>query len=307
MPVESLSDLAEEWELTLDNVAATSRIVYLRSVRQFTTWLAGTYPELTEPGQITSRHVRGWLQSLAEAGRSDATRRVRLIALRLFFGYLASEPDTGVTANPAANIDLPDVKLQPVPVLRDEDLSTLLRVMDGASFVDRRDTAIVRLLIDTGCRRGELAGINLDDVDLRGQEIILKQTKGGWSRIVPIGSRATLALRKYLRARDRHPAVDSPALFLSTRPGSRSGWRISGGGVAEMLERRCKAAGLPTINPHKFRHTWAHDMLAHGAGETNVERLAGWRSPLMVRRYGASAADMRARDAAKRLRRGDRV
>jgi integrase len=305
--MEVLADLAEEWELTLDNVSESSRIVYLRSVRQFTAWLAETHPDLTEPGQIQTRHVRAWLQSLADTGRSDGTRRVRLIAVRLFLAYLAGEPDTGVATNPAAGIDLPEAKLQPIPILQDEDLITLLRGMDGASFVNRRDTAIVRILLDTGCRRGELAGINVDDLDLRGQEITLRRTKGGWFRVVPIGSRTTLALRKYMRTRARHPAVDSPALFLSTRPGARSGWRITGGGVAEMLERRCRAVGLATINPHKFRHTWAHDMLAHGAGETNVERLAGWRSPLMVRRYGNSAADMRARDTAKRLRRGDRV
>lgn len=305
--VDLFDDLAAEWELVLGEVAKPTRVVYLRGVRQFAAWLADAHPEVVEPGAVTERHVHGWQRSMADAGRSNATRRVRLIAVRLFFAYLLAEPDTGVTHNPAGRIELPEAGQPVVPVIHDGDLTSLLRSMDGSRFVDRRDAAMVRVLLDTGCRRAELAGIDVDDLDLRAQEITLHQTKGGRARIVPVGSRTALALRKYLRARATHAAAGSPALFLSVRSGDRGGWRISGAGVGEMLNRRCTAAGLAPINPHRFRHTWAHDLLANGAQEGDVEKLAGWRSPAMVRRYGASAADQRARDAARRLGRGDRV
>jgi integrase len=271
--------------------------------------MVAAHPTVRSISQLERRHVDGWMRHLAEdLGRSEATRRVRLIALRKFLAYLATEPDIDLDRNPAESVALPTPKTKAVPVIHDDDLATLLRAVEkGSSFVDRRDAALIRVLIDTGCRRGELAGIDIDDVDLRTHDITLRRTKGGDERLVPIGAKTALALRKYLRARQKHAAASSPALFLSIRSGPRGGWRISGGGIAELLVRRCESVRLAPVHPHMFRHTWANDLLSHGANEGDVEKLAGWRSPLMVRRYGASAAAQRARDSSRRLARGDRV
>ncbi len=61
------------------------------------------------------------------------------------------------------------------------------------------------------------------------------------------------------------------------------------------------------VHPHAFRHSWAHDWRLAGGDSEDLKRLAGWRSDAMLVRYGASAADHRAMQAARRLRRGDRV
>jgi integrase len=77
-------------------------------------------------------------------------------------------------------------------------------------------------------------------------------------------------------------------------------------GIADILERRCQAAGIPRLGAHSFRHLFAHSMLSSGMQETGLMRLAGWRSRQMVARYAASAGTERAIAAYRRIAPSDR-
>src|SRR5437899_9789642 len=117
----------------------------------------------------------------------------------------------------------------------------------------------------------------------------------------PFGKQTALALDRYLRARDQHPRADSPALWLGLKG------PMTGSGVYQTVDERSRQAGIEHLHPHRFRHTFAHQWLAEGGQEGDLMRLAGWQSRSMLQKYGASAADERAREAHKKLGLGDRL
>lgn len=281
--------------------------VYQRGLAQFRTHLADAHPDVAGPEGVHRRHVESWLASLSAEGRGPATRRVRLMTLKAFYGWLSSEPGTELTANPTIGVRAPDVPLPPVPVIADQDLRAVLATCSAATFVDLRDAAILRVLIACGLRRNELCSLDAADLDLRTATLTV-MGKGGKPRLVSIGgTKTSLALSRYQRLRRKHPGAGEAALFLSTRCDARGSYRLMGGGVAEMVRRRCTIADVPAFHPHQLRHTWAHVNKQAGLSDEDLERMAGWSSPLMVRRYGRALADERARDAHARLATGDRL
>ena len=150
---------------------------------------------------------------------------------------------------------------------------------DSGEFAGFRELAILETLYATGMRLSEIAGLNLADLDLVSDQVKVRG-KGKKERLLPLGSYAVRALRRYYRVRDqllaRLPAgkADHGAVFLSHRGARLTPRAIQG------IVRRCVAAigaraGLKT---HSLRHSFATHLLDAGADLRAVQELLGHSS-----------------------------
>jgi site-specific recombinase XerD len=240
--------------------------------------------------QITKADIEGFLAHFLET-RASATARQRYASLSQFFKWAAAEGE--IPTDPMETISPPRVVEQPVPVLTVDQLRALLAATKGKSFEQVRDEAIIRLFADTGMRLGEMAGLDASDIDLS-LAVAVVRGKGSRLRSVPFGDKTAAALDRYRRQRLRHQLANLDAWWLG-RKGS-----LGESGIAQMLKRRASDAQIGDLHPHMFRHSFAHQWLAAGGNEGDLQRIAGWSSPQMLQRYGRSAADQRAREAYRR-------
>jgi len=250
---------------------------YSRDLEAFTEFCDRHYAGAWSWETVDRLGLRGFLGELQRRGLSKRSAARALSAVRSLYRYL--QENHGVPSNIARAAKVPKLDKR-LPTYMDREQTQALFAWaearaEGDDFAATRDLAVLELFYSTGIRLSELSGMNLEDLDLLSDQAKVRG-KGRKERIVPVGSRAVLALRRYLNLREKaiaRPGSDRRAVFVG-----RLGRRLGPRGIQRAVHTMFDAVGGVNLRVHSLRHTFATHMLDAGADLRAVQELLGHAS-----------------------------
>jgi integrase/recombinase XerC len=229
--------------------------------------------------------IRGFLGSVHERGQSRATSARKLAAVRAFLRYLRRE--AVIDQDPGALVATPKQDVRMPAHLSEDEMARLLAAPAEDGPLGRRDRAILELFYASGLRLSELAGLDLEDVNL-GARMVRVMGKGGKERLVPFNTSAASAIRASLKDREQlvreGPStrrVRRNPLFVNYR-GTALGTRS----IDRLVRRYVVASSTRLgISPHALRHSFATHLLQRGADLRAIQELLGHARLGTTQRY----------------------
>ncbi len=307
----SVEELVSEWGRDLESADRSGHTVraYSGAVRDFLLWYRdeeGRSPTLADLTPIALLGYRNELQH--EQAKSTSTVNTRLAGLRSFCAWLVEHGH--LTADPSSRLKSVGRQAPPAPKgLTDKQVNALLRVASRSRYGER-EYALVQVLLQTGMRIGECAGLDMEDISFgkRGGAVTIRAGKGNKSRSVPLNASARQALAAYAAPTLRvEPTVQAVARAWPRRRrgvdgtplwGSQKGGRLSCQAmrrVIDCLVRAASARGLlpPDASAHTLRHTFAMFYLKDNPGDLiGLATLLGHSSLDTTRIYGQPTSEM---------------
>jgi len=234
--------------------------------------------------EIDSLTIRAFIAELHAIGIARSSIARKLATLRSFFRYLCRE---GVfQANPAKLVSTPKLPKHLPAHLSVDEIDRLMASPARQDPPSARDRGILELFYASGIRLSELVGLDLHNLDLR-EGLVKVKGKGNKERIVPVGSKAKMALKGYLDKRKEliqtsgQGPLGPPGVFLNRRGG-----RLSARSVGRILLKYLQRSGLgPKITPHGLRHSYATHLLEAGADLRAIQELLGHSRLSTTQRY----------------------
>ncbi len=217
-------------------------------------------------GFMSRDRVRNQNAHDTEYGINSASRARKIATIRSFYKYLTVKTKQ-LESNPIQDLDSPKIMKSLPRYLSLEESMALLDNVEGANR--ERDFCILTIFLNCGLRISELVGLNLSDVRPDHLRVL---GKGNKERVVYLNDACVEAINDYLAVRKTIAAVDTRALFLSTRR-----TRISTSTVHALVKKHLSAAGIDSTkySSHKLRHTAATLMLHSGVDVRTLQELLG--------------------------------
>ena len=266
-----LTHLEKERDQSAHTISA-----YQRDLELFTQFCQRYYGGDWDFARVDRLGLRGFLGEFERKGLARRTAARALSAVRSLYRYLQVHHD--LAKNPLRAVKSPRLDKRLPRHLRIEETERIFAGAESAAsdgeFEALRDLAMLELFYSSGIRLSELRGLNLGSVDLLSDQVKVLG-KGRKERIVPVGSRAVKALRKYLASRERVAlkGPDRQAVFVSRR-----GRRLSPATIQRRIHRLYTAGGARGFRVHSLRHTFATHMMDAGADLRSVQEMLGHAS-----------------------------
>ena len=264
----------EEHLVLVRNLADNSIKGYVSDLESFLAHLEKL--KIEEFSQLELTHIRSWLAYLQSTGAARSTMARRIVSIRAFTYWAASQGWIKSDLGAELAIPKPHRTLPEVLDIADTDIvisSMQTRADEDPSPLTIRDLAMIEILYATGIRVSELCGLDFRSFD-ETRKTLHVLGKGNKERVVPMGIPAVKALQRYLT--QARPALvnerSGSAIFLGSR-----GKRIDQRTVREVVYEAMQAVGS-TMGPHGLRHTAATHLLEGGADLRTVQEILGHSS-----------------------------
>ncbi len=246
-------------------------ISYKRALQDFHDWYRTTYVEEPTVPLLTDVEVREWRTHLSITRQHGAaTVNQYLAAIRSLVRHYGG------------NLQVKGMKkvMRPISPLNGRELGRLLAATNGASWLSKRNEAMIELMARTGLRVSEIIALQIKDVTIsqRKGEVLIRHGKGMKERSIPLGQQARRALEGYLLIR---PTEICDWLFVS-----RSHKPLSPRDLQRMVMNVAYQAGIRRrVTPHLLRHTFATRALRNGIDLATLARLLGHETLTTTARY----------------------
>jgi integrase/recombinase XerC len=226
--------------------------------------------EATPLAKLQIHHLRRFVAQLHARGLDGRSLARMLSAWRGFYRYLAR--DHGYTSNPCVGLRAPKAKKSLPQALSPDEAGRLMEIPDDDRLATR-DKAIYELFYSSGLRLAELT--SLAPADINFSDATVRVTgKGAKTRVVPVGSQALAALKKWLVERALLVKEGTEALFVN-----RNGTRLTARAIQYRMKQWALKLGLAAnVHPHVLRHSFASHVLQSSGDLRAVQEMLGHAS-----------------------------
>jgi site-specific recombinase XerD len=251
--------------------ASATILAYGKDIEQLVNHLIAQKKENAD--DVSLADLQSFMEKLNKEGYTAKSISRKTNSTKTFFKFLKS---SNLTADdPARALEHPKFENKPPRILSELEY----RALRDAARGDARIFAIIELFLQTGIRIGELAKLEIEDLELDSASptLTIKPSEGAVARTIPLNKSAIEAVRKYHEVR---PKTQNKALFVT-----KTGKPLLIRNIRTAIDRYFRLAGIKEAKVNDLRHTWIAHHLQSGTSLLLISKLAGHKRVSTTERY----------------------